>query len=128
MQRGRGVSRERQTMRLAESPYTQQAGDAGTAGGVGLQHIYRSSLQHTLEIKEIVAIFTGGNFHLRRSAVPQEAQAFQIVRRYRLLEPAHSKLGEFFGLGQRLLAAVSAVGVNKKLRLVADCLAQPALF
>ena len=56
-------------------------------------------------------------------AVAEQAQPFEIVGGDRLLEPADAQLGERLGLGQGLLAAVGAVGVDEELDVRPDRLA-----
>ena len=107
-------------MRLAQRSGLQKPGDASAAGGIGLQNVHRSRLQHAAKITGIIAILTGGDLHLCRRPVTHEAQSFQIIRRNRLFEPAHAVLRKTLGRGQRLLAAVGAVGVHEQFSVVAD--------
>ena len=101
-------------VRLTQSCCLQETRIPAATSRIRLLHIYGAGCQHAAEIIEVVSILSRGDIHHRGSPLADKGEPWEIVSRYRLLEPADIRLlREEFGEHQRLLAPVGAVRVDK---------------
>ena len=125
--RGPAVQRQRHPARVAQRVDSQQLGDPGAAGDVGLEHVDGAGVEHALEVRQVVAVLAGGDRHPGGRTVAEHPQPLEVVGGHRLLEPADGGVAaEALGELERLLARVRAVGVDEQLRLGPDRLARGA--
>jgi hypothetical protein len=96
----------------------QPLGDAAAPGHVGLQAVHGTRRTHPAEVVQIPAVFAGRD--VGGHAVPDLAQAVEIVGGDRFLEPAHVQVGGRVHDPDGLLAAVPAVRVDEQLDVIAD--------
>src|SRR5205085_4907824 len=94
--------------------------DAGTSCRIRLKNIDRTRLEHVFEVRRIETVLPGSYRHSRRRAVSNQTQTWQVVRRDWFLEPAHVMIRESLGKFQSLLAIVSPIRIDEKIRGGAD--------
>ena len=70
---GRAVGGHGESCGVAESARFQESGDAATASCVGLQHVDGAGVEHAAEVGLVVAVFSGGDVHVGRSTIADEA-------------------------------------------------------
>ena len=108
--------------RLAQRGDLQERRDAAAARGIGLLHIDRARLEHAAHVVDSIRIFAGGDFHASGGTVPYRSQPIQVVRRYRLLEPAYLLLRKLVCKFDGLLHAIRAVGIHEQNSVFSDSL------
>ena len=50
----------------------QKSGETATARGIGLQNINRTGIEHSPEIIDVIAVFTGCDLDARRCVISNE--------------------------------------------------------
>src|SRR5581483_6833936 len=80
-------------------------------------------LQHAAEVEGVITVLAGGYIHSGGSAITEEAKTVEIVGRNRFFKPDDVEIAKAFGEIERLLAGVSAVGVDEEANVWADSIA-----
>ena len=93
-------------------------GDAAAAGDVGLQAVHRLRVDHPGEVDQVIPVLARRD--IRHHLVANLPQPVEVVGADRLLEPGHVLVRHRLGHPNRLLAAVTAVGVHVELDVGAD--------
>src|SRR6185437_14042928 len=115
VKRGRAVSRKISVVCFAQRGGLQKSGYAAAPRGVRLLHVNCAGFQHSAEVPKCIAIFAGRYLHGRRGVLAHLSQPLDIVRRNRLLEPAHVLArGEDVRQILGLLAAIGAVCIDEQ--------------
>jgi hypothetical protein len=115
------VRRKRDVVRFAERGRLKKSRDTAAAGCVCLQYIHSPCLQHATKIAGIVTILTSRDVHARWTSIAEQPQSREVIGRYGLFEPTNIQICELLSLVERLLSAVSAVGVDEELDFRTDC-------
>src|SRR5581483_1960053 len=93
-------------------------GDPATAGDVDLQAVDRLGGQHPVEVGKVVAVFASGD--VRGDLIAHLPQPSQVVGRDRLFKPGDVVVGHGVGHADRLLAPVTAIGIDVKCGVGSD--------
>ena len=122
----RTVRRKIEAERQTEGGRLQKTGDSRAARCIGLQHVNGTGLEHPPEITGIVAVLSCRDLQLRGRRSRSSRSPSRSSEETGSSNQLAPRSANTFANCKRLLAAISAIGVDKKFDIRPDSLhAQP---